>query len=119
MLIRVLPEEPFFSSSSTGHFFQLGHVACSDRSPTGRRCAKIARVRELIAARTLCGICCTYTSPVVLMLAWRKTPCASLMVPCCCRSVPQVAPHHLKRDQPAWDVHFLGDGVNPPLQKAL
>ena len=31
----------------------------------------------------------------------------------------QGAPHHLKRDQPPWDVHFLGDGVNPPLQKAL
>jgi hypothetical protein len=29
------------------------------------------------------------------------------------------APHHLKRDQPPWDLHFLGDGVNPPLQKAL
>ena len=38
MLIRVLPEEPFFSSSSTGHIFQLrhvlGHVACSDCSST-------------------------------------------------------------------------------------
>ena len=31
----------------------------------------------------------------------------------------QGAPHHLKRDQPPWDVHFLGEGVNPPLQKAL
>jgi hypothetical protein len=31
----------------------------------------------------------------------------------------QSAPHHLKRDQPSWDLHFLGDGVNPPLQKPL
>jgi hypothetical protein len=31
----------------------------------------------------------------------------------------QGAPHHLKRDQPPWDLHFLGDGVNPPLEKAL
>jgi hypothetical protein len=29
------------------------------------------------------------------------------------------APHHLKRDQPPWDPHFLGDGVKPPLEKAL
>src|SRR6202048_750750 len=31
----------------------------------------------------------------------------------------QGSPHHLKRDQLSWDLHFLGDGVNPPLQKAL
>src|SRR5438034_11789204 len=56
----------------------LGHVALAGFVKTPCCIAKIARVRELIAARTLSGICCTYTSAVVLMLARRKAPCASL-----------------------------------------
>ena len=52
--------------------------------------ARIPVVREFIAPSTLSSMVCTYTSPVVLMLACRSAPCASLIDPCFCMSVPSV-----------------------------
>jgi len=43
-----------------------------------------------MALRTLSGMWSIYTSAVVLMCLWRRMACASFMVPCFCRSVPNV-----------------------------
>src|SRR5215475_3521870 len=53
------------------------------------------------------------------MLACRSAVCASFMVPCSCRSVASVPPHHLKGDQLSWDFQSVRDRVNAPFEEVL
>jgi hypothetical protein len=79
--LRRIASGPFTPVAS----FQTQHGRNRRRPPFEHRCrARIHCVQHAL----LDG--CTYTSPVVLMLACRNMPCVSFSVPCFCMSVPSV-----------------------------
>jgi hypothetical protein len=97
----------------------LGHVVSSGFAAIGFRLARIARVRELIAAITLVGISCMYTFPVNLDAGVPQDSLGVFHGAVLLHVRTERPAHHLEGEKLPGNAKPFSYGANPPFDEVL